>query len=169
MSDPYLGEIRMFAGNFAPRGYALCHGHILSISTNQALFSLLGTTYGGDGRTTFALPDLRGRVPMHQSSGHPLGQKSGSETVILNSNELPTHSHSLHCNTDRANSTTPVNNVPAASASGDQQYIDPPANTKNMHSAAVATSGGNQAHDNMSPFLCINFIIALMGFFPPRE
>ena len=168
MSDPYLGEIRMFAGNFAPRGYAFCHGQLLPINSYQALFSLLGTYYGGDGRTTFGLPDLRGRFPMHRSSTHPLGQKSGAETVGLNAIELPPHSHSLRCSGNRASATTPVNNVLATSASGDRQYIDPPATTTNMNSTAVAASGGSQAHDNMSPFLCINFIIALQGVYPSR-
>ena len=168
MSDPYLGEIRMFAGTFAPRGWALCQGQLLSISSYQALFSLLGTYYGGDGRTTFALPDLRGRFPMHASSGHPLGQKSGTETVTLSASELPPHSHSLRCNTERANATTPVNNVLATSASGDHQYVDPPSTTTNMYSNAVAASGGSQAHDNMSPFLCITFIIAVQGIYPSR-
>ena len=169
MSEPFLGEIRMFAGTFAPRGWALCDGQLMAISQNDALFSLVGTYYGGDGRTTFALPDLRGRFPLHQGNTHSLGQKSGNETVILNANHLPSHSHSLRYNDDRADVTSPAGNSLAASAAGDRQYAGQSSPVANMHTNAVAPSGGTQAHNNMPPFLCIHFIIALMGVYPSRS
>jgi len=168
MSDPFLGEIRMFAGTFAPRGWALCDGQLMAISQNAALFSLVGTYYGGDGRTTFALPDLRGRFPMHRGNTHSQGQKSGSETVTLNTNHLPAHSHSLRYDADRADVTSPVGNSLAASAAGDRQYAGSSSPNPGMHSNSIAPNGGSQAHDNMPPFLCIHFIIALMGVYPSR-
>jgi len=145
MSDPFLGEIRMFAGTFAPRGWALCDGQLMAISQNAALFSLVGTYYGGDGRT-----------------------KSGSETVTLNTNHLPAHSHSLRYDADRADVTSPVGNSLAASAAGDRQYAGSSSPNPGMHSNSIAPNGGSQAHDNMPPFLCIHFIIALMGVYPSR-
>ena len=169
MSEPFVGEIRMFAGTFAPMGWAFCDGQLLAISQNDALFSLLGTTYGGDGRTTFGLPDLRGRFPMHQGSGHPMGQKSGEEKVSLTTGQLPSHAHTLRCNAGRADATTPVNNALAASASGDRQYAGQFSTTAEMHTSAVASIGGSQAHNNVPPFLGVNFIIALFGIYPSRS
>ena len=169
MSEPFVGEIRMFAGNFAPRGWAFCDGQLLAVSQNDALFSLLGTIYGGDGRTTFGLPDLRGRFPMHQGNGHMLGQKSGEEKVSLTDGQLPPHTHALRYQAGRANSTTPVNNVLAASASGDRQYAGQPSATANMHVNAVSSVGGSQDHNNVPPFLCVHFIIALFGIYPSRS
>ena len=169
MSEPYLGEIRMFAGTFAPRGWALCDGQLLSVSQNDALFSLVGTIYGGDGRTTFALPDLRGRFPMHQGNSHTIGQKSGTETVTLNANHLPSHRHALRYNSDRADTTSPLGNSLAASAAGDRQYAGSSSPNPGMHTNSVAPSGASQAHNNMPPYLCIHFIIALVGIYPSRS
>ena len=158
----------MFAGNFAPRNWALCDGQLLSVSQHDALFSLLGTMYGGDGRTTFGLPDLRGRFPMHQASGYRIGQKSGMENVALTTSQLPAHNHTLRYSSGRAGATTPLNNALAVSASGDRQYSTQTSSIVNMKSNSVANTGGGQAHNNMSPFLCINFIIALYGIYPSR-
>jgi microcystin-dependent protein len=169
MSDPFVGEIKMFAGNFAPRGWALCDGQLLSIAQNQSLFSLLGTTYGGDGRVTFGLPDLRGRFPMHRSATHFLGQKSGAETVSLSAGQLPAHNHALRCSGGRANATSPAGNVLAASAAGDRQYSGQSSPTGAMHADAIGPSGGSQGHNNLPPYQCIQFIIALTGVFPPRN
>jgi microcystin-dependent protein len=165
MSEPFLAEVRMVGFNFAPRGWAFCDGQILPINQNQSLYSLLGTTYGGDGRTSFALPDLRGRVPIHESSNHPLGQKSGTETSFLTTNELPTHNHNVMANSLDADTTNPAGNVLAAS---DKIY---------RHTAGVSTAGmrgtnnagGGQGHTNMQPCLAIGFCIALQGLFPPRN
>ena len=168
MSEPFVGEIRMFAGTFAPRNWAFCDGQLLSISQNDALFSLLGTIYGGDGRTTFGLPDLRGRFPMHQSNVHRLGQKGGTENATLTVGQLPPHSHTLRYSSGRADATTPQNNALAVSASGDQQYSTQTSPIADMHPNSVAQAGGSQAHNNVSPFLCIHFIIALFGIYPSR-
>ncbi|BCX49741.1 microcystin dependent MdpB family protein [Haloferula helveola] len=171
MSEPYVGEIKMFAGNFAPRGYALCDGQLLSISQNDALFSLLGTIYGGDGRTTFGLPDLRGRLPVHYGSGPGLtnrniGSKGGAQSVTLTVNQLPSHTHggAVHC-PDNAETTVPVGAVPARP--GHDLYIDDAPDTS-LNSAAVTNTGGSQSHDNLMPSLCVNFIIALVGIYPSR-
>lgn len=172
MAEPFIGQIVMFGGNFAPRGWAFCNGQLLAISSNQALFSILGTTYGGDGRTTFALPDLRGRFPMHEGQGpglsnRQLGQKSGTETVALNVNEMPGHSHALKCNTARGNADNPQNAVPA-DADRDRIYSTSGPNA-DMSSQAIANIGGGQPHNNMPPFQVVNFIIALVGVFPSRN
>lgn len=176
MSEPFLAEVRMVGFNFAPRGWAFCDGQILPINQNQSLYSLLGTTYGGDGRTSFALPDLRGRTPIHvgRSDGgpdHPLGQKSGEETHTLSAAEMPQHTHTLHATTDTANQASPSGNLPAQVAAtldaiygsaGDSLGV-------NLSSASVANTGGSQGHDNMQPFLAVNFCIALQGLFPSRN
>ncbi len=170
MGTPYIGEIRMFAGNFAPRGYAFCDGRILAISQYDVVFNLIGTTYGGDGQTTFALPNLQGRMPMHQGTGAGLstrviGQMSGSETVTLTLNQLPQHTHvALGSGTD-GNGLSPEGNVWAAGAGGANAYNNTAPNTP-MTAQASGQAGGNQPHDNMSPFLAINFIFALEGIFP---
>ena len=172
MADPFVGEIKMFAGNFAPRSYASCDGQLLAISQNDALFSLLGTTYGGDGMTTFALPDLRGRVPVHAGSGpglspRSLGNKGGQETVALSVSQTPSHGHGpLRASADVADSPAPVGLV-GGSAFVDA-YTDAAA-TVSMAPQAVASVGGNQPHDNMMPFRCIQFIIALFGIYPSRS
>ena len=167
MSEPFVGEIKMFAGNFAPRNWAFCDGQMLPISQNDALFSLLGTIYGGDGRTTFGLPDLRGRVPVHKGNGLNLGQKSGSESVTLTANQIPAHNHHLQASADHADQASPANTVTARSARVDA-YAEGPA-TVNLNSAAVSSFGGGQGHNNLQPYLCVNFIIALYGIYPSRQ
>ena len=167
MSDPFLAEIIMFGGNFAPRGWAHCNGQTLAISQNQALFSLLGTTYGGDGRTTFALPDLRGRVPTHPDT-HNLGQKGGSETVMLQANQLASHHHPILASSATANSGPLAGNVHATHSSGNKIYADP-TNLQAMSDAGVGNAGAGQGHANMQPFLTLCFIIALTGVFPSRN
>ncbi|AKF79208.1 Microcystin-dependent protein [Myxococcus fulvus] len=174
MSEPYIGEIRMFAGNFAPRGWAFCQGQILSIAQNTALFSILGTTYGGNGQTTFALPDLRGRYPMQPGQGpglspRTLGEQGGSETVTLISTQMPAHTHSLNVSSQQGDTETPVGTVLAADNAGAIFNYRAAPIDGTMNPAAIGVAGGSQPHNNMSPFLCINFIIALEGIFPSRN
>lgn len=165
MTSPYVGEIRLFAGSFAPQGWAVCDGSVLSTSAYGALFELIGTTYGGDGQTTFGLPDLRSRVPVHQGPGFGLGMSGGAEVVTLGSSQLPRHSHLPQA------ATTSTQNSPSgglwASGDGPSLYANGPA-SEAMAVAAVGTVGGGQPHDNMLPFLAINFIIALSGIFPSQ-
>lgn len=172
MSDPFIGEIRMFAGNFAPQGWATCDGQLMAIAQNDALFSLVGTTYGGDGQTTFGLPDLRGRLPLHMGQGpglsnYPIGQSAGSESVTLTSPQLPAHSHTLLASGAAANNASPLGSLTAASSSSSIYGNAAPAVT--MRADAVAPAGGSQPHDNLMPFLCLNFIIALEGIYPSRN
>ncbi len=172
MSEPFVGEIRMFAGNFAPRGWALCDGQLLAISQNDALFSLFGTIYGGDGRTTFGLPDARSRVAIHQGQGpglvnRPLGSKGGVEEVTINTNQLPVHTHVFNAVNIAATETTPATNATLAKSVGYDLYV-PASNLTNMAAGAVSTVGGGQQHTNLQPFLCINCIVALFGIFPSR-
>ncbi len=176
MSEPFLAEIIMFGGNFAPRGWALCNGQLLSISSNQSLFAILGTTFGGDGENTFGLPDLRGRAPVHPGPGVPpmgsinLGQVGGRETVTLNDTELPAHNHKVKAASAAATSGLPTGNVLAQFSIVQNGYGDPTAtNVVAMNPAAVADTGLGQAHDNMQPFLAVSFIIALQGIFPSRN
>jgi len=171
MSEPFLAEVRIVGFNFAPRGWAFCDGQILPINQNQSLYSLLGTTYGGDGRTSFALPDLRSRTPIHvgRSNGgrtHTLGQKSGEETHTLSANEMPQHDHVAQASTANATSNNPTNHVFARSA--ERAYHEPGPNAA-MHSGMLLNVGGGQAHNNMQPFLALNFCIALQGLFPSRN
>lgn len=169
MSNPYVGEIRIFAGNFAPVGWAICDGSLLAISENDVLFQLIGTTYGGDGQNTFALPDLRGRAPVHQGTGggasYVIGQLSGVETVTLTTNQIPAHSHlpqaAIGATGNPANS--PANNVWSGWTGGQFTTQAPGVN---LNAAAIGSDGGSQPHDNMVPFLTINFIISLFGIFP---
>ena len=174
MSEPFVGEIRMFAGNFAPRGWAFCDGQLLAVSQNDALFSLLGTIYGGDGRTTFGLPDLRGRIPIHAGSGpglspRKLGAKGGAEKVTLTVNQLPSHTHPFQASGDTGANPDPVGRT-AGVAPGDV-YIDAgdAAPFTNFASQAVTSVGGSRNHTNFMPFLCIHFIIALFGVYPSRH
>lgn len=166
MADPFIGEIKLVAFNFAPRGWAFCNGQLLPISQNQALFSLLGTIYGGDGRTTFALPNLQGRVPIHLSSTHPQGQSFGEETHTLSTPEMPQHSHALAALKADASQESPVGNLPAYSAEEAYSREGVPVA---MLPDAIGTAGGGQAHQNMQPYLVLNFAIALVGIFPSRS
>ena len=174
MSEPFIGEIVMFAGNFAPRSWALCNGQILSIAQNTALFSLLGTTYGGNGQTTFALPNLQGRVPIHPGQGpglsnYSLGESAGVEAVTLTSAEIAPHTHPLNCNTGSGNQTQPEGNLMAAESSAVTQiYINQPPN-QTMHPQSIGNNPGGQPHENRQPYLCINFIIAIEGIYPSRN
>ena len=175
MSEPFVAEIRIFAGNFAPRGWAFCDGQLLPISNNTALFSLIGTTYGGDGRTTTALPNLQGRAPMHPGRGpgltsRRLGEKVGTDTVTLVEAQIPSHSHTLRGTTANAGTNVPTNTTALARSGRDNFYqSDTTSNLVDLNSAAVATTGGGQAHTNVQPFLVMNFIIALVGLYPSRS
>ena len=167
MSSPFIGEIRMFAGNFAPAGWSFCNGAIIPIDQNDALFNLIGTTYGGDGQTTFALPNLQSRVPVHVGPGFALGQSGGVETVTLTTSQIPAHSH-----VPQAFSAPGGANAPAGSVwanSGASTVYSSTAPTLAMDPAAIGSSGGSQPHDNMLPFLCINFILSLFGVFPSQS
>lgn len=164
MAQPYVGEIRMFGGNFAPEGWMFCNGQLLAISDYETLFNLIGTTYGGDGSQTFALPDMRGRIPINISGNHPMGEVAGSETVTLITNQLPAHSHPLLASTNVANSPNPGGNLLGKSSQVNMFFGDP--TNINMSPVAVGPAGGNQAHDNMMPYLCVSFIISLFGIYP---
>lgn len=172
MSEPFVGEIRMFAGNFAPRGWAFCDGQLLAVSQNDALFSLLGTIYGGDGRTTFSLPDLRGRIPIHAGTGpglspRRLGARAGSETETLTANQLASHTHDFNANRSAATSGAPLGKVPAEGVG--IRYYRKENQTANLASSSIVAAGGSQGHTNLMPTLCINFIIALFGIYPNRH
>jgi microcystin-dependent protein len=166
---PFIGEIRMFAGTFNPSGWEFCEGQLLPISENDALFILLGTTYGGDGQTTFALPDLRGRLPLHQGSlsgtSFQLGEQAGVESVTLTTNQIPIHSHAMLCSSTAGATSNPLNAV--AALSDLSQYSTQAANTQMGNPALTSDiAGGSQPHENFMPYLCINFIISLFGEFP---
>jgi microcystin-dependent protein len=171
MSDPFLGQISITAFAFAPKGWALCNGQLLSINQNQALFSLLGTQYGGDGRVTFALPDLRGRAAVHAGGGVPPGQRAGAEWVALNVSQMPSHSHALKATSDLANASVPGNALPAARARGGPTMYASGTGGQAvaMHPDTVAAAGGSQPHDNMQPYGVLSFVIALQGIFPSRD
>jgi len=168
MAQPYVGEIRMFGGNFAPAGWMFCAGQILPIAEYETLFQLIGTTYGGDGQVTFGLPDLRGRVPIHQGQGsglsnYVLAQTGGVESVTLTINQIPLHSH-VPAASNTGNSDTPANNYWANSTLGKPYSAAPPA--VQMNAGTITPTGGSQPHDNMIPFLCVTYIISLFGIFP---
>lgn len=163
MAEPFLSEIRIMSFVFAPKGWALCNGQLLPISQNQGLFSLLGTTFGGDGRVNFALPDLRGRTPIHVGSGHTLGERGGEQAHTLSIAELPTHTHVLSASSTDADAPVPTNFVLARSTS---QFYGPTTNLVATNAGSVANTGGSQAHLNMQPFLTLSFCIALQGIFP---
>jgi microcystin-dependent protein len=164
MAQPYVGEIRMFAGNFAPAGWMFCEGQLLPISENETLFQLIGTTYGGDGESTFGVPDLRGRIPVHQGQGFVLGETGGAEEITLTVNQLPAHAHPMLATTSTGISSSPAGQVVAASGSSNLYRQAPAANA--MAVQAVAPVGGSQPHTNFQPYLCVDFIISLFGIFP---
>lgn len=173
MSEPFIAEIRIFAGNFAPRGWAFCNGQLLPVSQNTALFSLIGTTYGGDGRTTTALPNLEGRVPMHPGRGpgltsRRLGQRGGAEMITLTEAQMPNHNHTLLGSENSANQRNPDKHTPAfGSGRGANLYNDTTSSTGTFRN--LTNTGGSQAHNNLQPFLAITFIIALVGLYPSRS
>jgi microcystin-dependent protein len=170
MSNPYIGEIRLFGGNFAPQGWAFCNGSLVPISEFEALFNLIGTTYGGDGQTTFALPDLRGRVPVHQGTGpgglsnRVIGEMGGVESVTLNSNQLPAHGHTLNATTTPATSAATVGGLTAASAT--TLFYGSAPGGGDMAPQALLATGGGQPHNNIAPSLGLSYIISLFGIFP---
>jgi microcystin-dependent protein len=179
MSQPFIGEIRMFAGNFAPVGWAFCNGALLAISENSALFNLIGTTYGGDGQSTFALPNLQGRIPVHQGPGFVIGQSGGQETVTLTTVQLPSHSHLVLTTTG---STATAKSTPGGNFIADEVLSSPPvpqpstyapfvndANQRTLAAGSIQNAGGSLPHDNMVPFLCVNFILSLFGIFPSQS
>ena len=164
MAQPYVGELRIFAGNFAPVGWMLCEGQLLPISENETLFQLIGTTYGGDGQSTFALPDLRGRLPMHKGNGHILAETGGVEEVTLTVNQIPSHSHPMTGSSGNGSQSNPQNNV-LASSTLVKLYSGEAADTA-MAANAITPAGGSQPHTNFQPYLCVNYIISLFGIFP---
>lgn len=167
MSDYFLGEIRAFPFNFAPRNWVQCNGQTLSIAQNQALFSLLGTTYGGNGVTTFNLPNLQGRAPLHLSSSHPEGEMAGVPTVTLNTTQVPPHTHLANCSTIGGNGVSPTNTVLAPTTvnvyTQNTQFLLP------LNAVSVSSVGGNQPHDNMMPYQVVNYCIAINGIYPSRN
>jgi microcystin-dependent protein len=168
MAEPFLSEIRIMSFGFPPKGWALCDGQLLPINQNQALFSLLGTTYGGDGRVNFGLPNLQGRAPIHMGSGHTLGERGGEQAHALSINEIPTHVHNMNATSaDATSGASPGNTVMLAKASGDSIYADF-SNAVALAPNAMANVGGSQAHLNMQPYLVLNFSIALQGIFPSQ-
>jgi microcystin-dependent protein len=164
MAQPYVGEIRMFGGNFAPAGWMFCEGQLLPISENETLFNLIGTTYGGDGQSTFALPDLRGRLPMHQGNGTVLAETGGVEQVTLSTQQIPIHTHPFLASAVSGTAISPFGNLPANTLNI-QLYINQPPDA-NMNANAIGPTGGSQPHNNFQPYLCVNFIISLFGIFP---
>jgi microcystin-dependent protein len=166
MAQPYIGEIRMFAGNFAPAGWMFCDGQLLPISENESLFVLIGTTYGGDGESTFGLPDLRGRVPIHFGNGYILAESGGVESVTLTVNQIPSHSHPLVASTASGDKVSPEGNVLAASFNVTPYIND---TTTGPMGLAGGPTGGSQPHNNFQPYLCVDFIISLFGLYPPRN
>jgi microcystin-dependent protein len=173
MADPYIGEIRMFGGNFAPLGWAFCDGSLVSIAEYDALFNLIGTTYGGDGQTNFALPDLRSRLPIHQGQGpgtsnRVIGQPGGSEAVTLTGSQLPAHTHIALANSSAGNADSPAGAYWSGSATTPQYVPGDQANTT-MNGAAIGANGQSQPHDNMQPFLPVSFVIALNGIYPTQN
>ena len=168
MAEPFLSEIRIMSFGFPPKGWALCNGQLLPINQNQALFSLLGTTYGGDGRVNFALPNLQGQAPIHMGAGQTLGERGGEQGHTLSISEIPTHTHSMNASTAQASTNVPANNT-VLSASNPQSVYGQAANLVGMAPSAIGNVGGDQSHQNMQPFLVLNFAIALQGIFPSQN
>jgi len=166
MAQPYVGEVRIFAGNFAPAGWMFCEGQLLPISEDPTLFNLIGTTYGGDGQSTFALPDLRGRLPIHQGNGFILAQTGGVESITLTVSQIPSHTHAFLAANTNGNLASPVSNV-LANSFNVTPYINDVTNG-NMNAAAITSVGGSQPHNNFQPYLCVDFIISLYGIFPSQ-
>ncbi|HEX8626496.1 MAG TPA: tail fiber protein [Allosphingosinicella sp.] len=165
MSEPFLAELRLMSFAFAPKGWAMCNGQLMPINQNQALFSLLGTTYGGDGRVNFGLPDLRGRVPIHFRGSHTLGEKAGTETVTVTQAQMPQHIHFFQANSTPGNTPNPTNNVLASN----NNLYTAPANLTNLNPATISSTGGSQPHENRQPYLVLNYCIALQGIFPSQN
>lgn len=168
MSQPYIGEIRMFAGSFAPNGWLFCEGQSLQISEYETLFTLIGTTYGGDGQSTFALPDLRGRIPLHTSASFPLAQTGGVETVQLTVPQMPSHTHALIASANPAASNTPAGQLPALTQLATQTAYGTDAPLTILAPSSIGSIGSSQPHNNLQPYLCVSFIISLYGVFPPN-
>jgi microcystin-dependent protein len=173
MGTPYLGEIKIISWNFAPKGWAFCNGQLLPINQNQALFSIFGTTYGGDGRVNFALPDFRGRVPIHQGQGFLEGQKAGQESHTVSQSEMPAHNHFVSASTSAGNSKFIQQTAPVASqnilANSGVSIYGPASNLSTLHPSSISNVGGSQPHENRQPYLVLNFIVALQGVFPSRN
>jgi microcystin-dependent protein len=179
MSEPFLSEIKLVSFNFPPKGWALCNGQLLPIAQNQALFALLGTTYGGDGRVNFALPDLRGRIPIHTGAGHTLGERAGATAVTINHSQMPAHTHFPRARNDIGDANIPTANThvlaQAVAIQQDQSqvavrlYSNGGTFDKQLNPLAIGNAGGSQAHNNMMPFLTLNWIIALQGIFPSQN
>jgi microcystin-dependent protein len=168
MAQPYVGEIRMFAGNFNPAGWMFCEGQLLPISENEVLFQLIGTTYGGDGQETFNLPDLRGRLPIHQGNGFVLAETGGQENVTLTVSQIPAHSHTLLATSNVGSDSSPANNYLSMSSVTGQKVYTPSTPTVLLDPNIMTPTGGNQPHNNLQPYLCLNFIISLFGIFPSQ-
>jgi microcystin-dependent protein len=169
MAQPYVGEIRMFAGNFAPAGWMFCEGQLLPISEYETLFNLIGTTYGGDGQSTFALPDLRGRIPLHFGNGFTLAETGGAETITLTVSQIPAHSHPLLATGNPASGAVPSPNVlPASSSASTISPYGTDAPKGTLHPSSIGSVGGSQPHNNFQPYLCVDFIISLFGIFPSQ-
>ena len=166
MAQPYVGEVRMFAGNFAPAGWMFCDGQLLPISENETLFQLIGTTYGGDGESTFALPDLRGRLPLHQGNGFILAETGGAEEITLTVSQIPAHSHPLLASANTALDFAPAGQVFSASSAATVSPYGSDAPRTTLGAQSVTPVGGSQPHTNLQPYLCVNFIISLFGIFP---
>ena len=166
MAQPYVGEIRMFAGNFAPAGWMFCEGQLLPISENETLFQLIGTTYGGDGQSTFALPDLRGRIPLHQGNGFILAETGGAEEITLTVSQIPAHSHPFLASNDTATAPAPNGSLPGSTNVNKKIYAAANSPVTPMAPLSIGPTGGSQPHTNFQPYLCINFIISLFGLFP---
>jgi microcystin-dependent protein len=166
MAQPYVGEIRMFAGNFAPAGWMFCEGQLLPISENETLFQLIGTTYGGDGQSTFGLPDLRGRLPLHQGNGFILAETGGAEEITLTVNQMPAHTHQVLATANTASAAAPQDQVLAASSGATISPYGTDNPTTTLTPLSVTPIGGSQPHTNFQPYLCVDFIISLFGIFP---